>query len=325
MSTIVSALEQEINEVEELRLHAYKKNQEAKRMMLKTIGISVLIGVVVALVLQFTKINPVFGLIAPIVIGVVVSFFRYNSIVGDSQKIYSSAYKHKIIGGIAKHLQPEMNYEPYSGISREVFATLGHYSSPDRYNTEDLFHGMVDKTRISFAEAKAEQRRTRTDGKGRTQTYWVTLFKGIIFTADFHKHFNTWITIGPDNESDGFFGRIAQKFQSLGGNLVKLESPEFEKHFLVRCPDDIQARYILTPDIQQRLLDLRSKISMEMRITFQNSSLYITIPQSEDWFEADLKTPVRDLSLLNSVASQMQYLFQIVDIMNLNTRIWTKE
>jgi len=64
---------------------------------------------------------------------------------------------------------------------------------------------------------------------------------------------------------------------------------------------------------------------MEMRITFQNSSLYITIPQSEDWFEADLKTPVRDLSLLNSVASQMQYLFQIVDIMNLNTRIWTKE
>jgi len=225
MSTIVSALEQEINEVEELRLHAYKKNQEAKRMMLKTIGISVLIGVVVALVLQFTKINPVFGLIAPIVIGVVVSFFRYNSIVGDSQKIYSSAYKHKIIGGIAKHLQPEMNYEPYSGISREVFATLGHYSSPDRYNTEDLFHGMVDKTRISFAEAKAEQRRTRTDGKGRTQTYWVTLFKGIIFTADFHKHFNTWITIGPDNESDGFFGRIAQKFQSLGGNLVSSVYP----------------------------------------------------------------------------------------------------
>jgi len=324
MNSILSAIEEDINAVEQLRLNAYDQYKKAVKTVCVILVISVGIGAA-GFYIHAAVATPVIRMIIPIVIGIIAAIFIYKSAVKAPLKTYNDQYKHRVIGGIAKYLQPEMKYEPDSGIPREVFVELGHYQNPSLYNTEDLFHGMIDKTEISFCEANAVKIRTYTDAQGKTKTSTKTIFKGIIFSADFHKHFNTWITISPDNESDGFFGRVAQKIQSLGNNLVKLESPEFEKHFLVRSPDDIQARYVLTPDIQQRLLDLRSKISDEIKITFRNSSLYITIPQQENWFEADLKTSVRDENLLNSVADQMQHLFQIVDIMNLNTRIWTKE
>ncbi|NIP92937.1 MAG: DUF3137 domain-containing protein, partial [Akkermansiaceae bacterium] len=63
-----------------------------------------------------------------------------------------------------------------------------------------------------------EDKRTRTDSKGRTQTYWVTIFKGLLVVADFHKHFKSEVTVMPDF-AESAFGRIGRFFQKLGGDL----------------------------------------------------------------------------------------------------------
>ena len=324
MSNLLEAIQPQINKVEELRFLAIKKSKKGKQ---KAILFFFVINVIGALIIILSSLNspvtlPLF--IFPFILGIIVAFITYRVIAGDSLKAFEAAYKINIIGGIAKHLQPEISYFPTNGISKQVFNSLGHYSKPDRYHTEDLFEGKIGATSISFAEAKAEEKYTTTDSKGNTKTHWRTLFEGLIFCADFNKHFHTTLTISPDNESDSFFGRIAQKFQAFGGNLVKLEDPEFEKHFLVRCPDDVQARYILTPDMQQRLLELRSEVGDKLRISMHSSTIYITIPKSTDWFEASLHTSTASLGHLQNIASQMNFLFQIVEILNLNTRIWTK-
>ena len=41
--------------------------------------------------------------------------------------------------------------------------------------------------------------------------------------------------------------------------LVKLEDPEFEKHFVVSGEDQVEARYILSTCLMQRLTDFRNK------------------------------------------------------------------
>lgn len=325
MNIVLASLEQQISDVEALRLSAVRKCKEGKVVFWASMKVAVFIAIAAGLLLIAFGVFPVFGFIIPLIVGFIVGFIKSALVVGDSIKTYSLEYKRKIIGGIVRHLQPEMSYEPNAGISEEAFNSLGQYSRPDRYDTEDLFHGVIGKTAVSFAEVDAEEKRTRKDKDGKRETYWVTLFKGIVFVADFNKDFTARVTVSPDYETDGFFGLLSQKVESWDSKVVRLESPEFEKYFKVRSSDDVQARYLFTPDMQQRMLALRDAISDRMQMVFKDSSLYITIPQNGNWFESDLDVPVNNMQQLEGIAGQMQHLFQIVDILNLNLRIWTKE
>ena len=61
-----------------------------------------------------------------------------------------------------------------------------------------------------------------------------------------------------------------------------MENPDFEKAFVVRATDPVEVRYILTPDMQLRLLSLRSRVSKDIRISFRRSHVFITLPHEEN-------------------------------------------
>ena len=70
-----------------------------------------------------------------------------------------------------------------------------------------------------------------------------------------------------------------------------MENPEFEKAFVVRGTDAVEARYILTPDMQERLLALRGRLGADVRFAFRESHVFMGIPNDEDWFEPDWNQP----------------------------------
>jgi len=57
-----------------------------------------------------------------------------------------------------------------------------------------------------------------------------------------------------------------------------MEDPEFEEHFKVYAGNDQQARYILTPDMQQRILKLRRTHGTSIILSLKKSNIYISIP-----------------------------------------------
>ena len=59
---------------------------------------------------------------------------------------------------------------------------------------------------------------------------------------------------------------------SESGKLVKLENVEFEKQFAVYSTDQLEARYILTPQLMERLLAVQSAESGRIRVLFENSN-----------------------------------------------------
>ena len=182
----------------------------------------------------------------------------------------------------------------------------------------------MGKTQIWFSEVHAEDRRTRTDSKGRSQTYYVTIFKGLFVVADFHKEFRSELAGLPDvaERNFGWFGR---KLQKLGGNLQGMENPEFERAFVVRGKDAVEARYILTLDMQERLLALRQRLGDDVRFAFKESHVFRMFSNSDDWFEPDLKVPADHRHQMRGFLGQMACCFNVVEELNLNTRIWTKE
>ena len=266
-----------------------------------------------------------FGLLAGLPVILIGGAIVHHIYFGKGAALYRAMYKEKFLARLVKAVEPGVDYVPGQGISEEVFTQSELFGSrPDRYSSEDLIHGMVGDTRVMFSEVHAEEKHTTTDSKGRSQTRWETLFKGVFFLADFHKEFRSPVSVLPD-VAERHFGWIGKKLQKLGGNLQKMESAEFEKMFVVRGADAVEARYILTPAMQDRLVALRGRLGKDLRIVFRDSHVWLAIPNATNWFESDLKVPAGDRMQTKMLLGQLKSCFQIVEELNLNTRIWTKE
>lgn len=139
-------------------------------------------------------------------------------------------------------------------------------------------------------------------------------FQRISFIADFHKEFQ---------EKQLFCGTA---FSKLRWELrVKMENPDFEKVFDVFSTNQIEARYLITPSMMERMLKLDSNFKKGITISFRNSTILVAIPDSKNRFEADVWSSLSDMSILKSDFAVLQSLLEIVDELNLNTRIWSKE
>jgi len=245
--------------------------------------------------------------------------------LGGIQSEYKSLYKNEVFKRVTSWISPGVNYEPSRFVSQNLFEQSGLFSSRiDRYHGEDFFSGQVGQTNLLWSELHVERKETSRDSKGNTSTRWVTVFKGLYAVFDFHKEFHGTTIIQTD-VAESMFGWLGRKMQNLGGDLVRLENPEFEKAFKVRSSDQIEARYLLTPSMQERMLALRLQWGAQIQFCLSQSFLYIAIPQSRDWFEPPAMKSLNHHQSIQHFAAQLISLLDIVSELDLNTRLWTKE
>ena len=270
-------------------------------------AIFLVVGVIALLIL---KLEGIFG---PIVI-VVISVIIFITCINNKSKIFSSFYKEEVVDEIIHAFCPNATYSPNNGVSEDLLRKSELLTSPDRYHAEDLIEGCLGKTSFICSEVHAEERRARSTKNG-VQYYWEDIFKGFLFIADFHKEFQGETTVLRDS-----FFKI-----KMGASRVKMENPDFEKVFDVFSTNQIEARYLITPSMMERMLKLDSNFKKGITISFRNSTILVAIPDSKNRFEADVWSSLSDMSILKSDFAVLQSLLDIVDELNLNTRIWSKE
>ena len=270
-------------------------------------AIFLVVGVIALLIL---KLEGIFG---PIVI-VVISVIIFITCINNKSKIFSFFYKEEVVDEIIHVFCPNATYSPNNGVSEDLFRNSGLFTSPDRYHAEDLIEGCLDKTSFICSEVHAEERRARSTKNG-VQYYWEDIFKGFLFIADFHKEFQGETTLL----------RNSLFKVKMGASRVKMENPDFEKVFDVFSTNQIEARYLITPSMMERMLKLDSNFKKGITISFRNSTILVAIPDSKNRFEADVWSSLSDMSILKSDFAVLQSLLEIVDELNLNTRIWSKE
>jgi len=245
-----------------------------------------------------------------------------------STRGFVSDFKHQIVNDVVKFCDPSLTYSPAGHISQQQFRTSDIFKhSIDRFNGEDLVSGEIGKTRIRFSELHAEYKTTSTDSKGRRQTHWHTIFKGMYFIADFNKHFKGQTVVLPDS-AEKLFGFLGKKLQSMNlsrDQLIKLEDPEFEKLFVVYGTDQIEARYILSSSLMKRISDFKKRLGAQLYLSFTRSNVHIAISQARNMFEPRIFRTLLDFELVREYLEDLQLAVGIVDDLNLNLRIWTKE
>ncbi|WP_338840943.1 DUF3137 domain-containing protein [Flavobacterium ginsenosidimutans] len=279
-----------------------------------------LVILLVGLFIRFVALG-IIGCLVPLIIGIVM-YFR----IDEDVKKYKLTYKMSVVGAALKDINDTLTITPQSGlpeyefISSELFTTR-----PDRYKTQDLISGIADKTSFWFAEVHAEYK-TETRTKNGTRTEWHTIFKGIVFVADFNKNFEVSTVVRPKSFGDSIGAWFSKNVFSFGNTeVVQLENIDFDNKFVTYSRNQIEARYILTPAMMERILDLNSKSDDTISISFIHSKMYIAFPLSHNYFEPPIHSSLLVPDLLTSDLSIVQFMQDIVHELDLNTRIWGKE
>ena len=279
------------------------------------------------------------GLIAAVLI-VVLGRFRGNAtsyfqillgvfaliVISITSKKYRLNFKNKIVLKIAAFVDENLVYSPEGSVSREEFTKSGIFQKYcNSFTGEDHFKGKLGKTAIEFSEVVARHKTTSGTGSKRKEQY-TTIFKGVFFIADFNKNFNGYTLVLPDT-AEKMLGKLGQNLQAFSsrGELVKLEDPEFEKEFCVYASDQVEARYILSPSLMQRIVEFKRKWNTKVYLSFRDSKVYIAIKMDKNLFETRLFKSIVDYNFMEENIRFLILLTGIVEDLNLNTRIWTKE
>lgn len=241
---------------------------------------------------------------------------------------FRAAFKEQVIPFIAKKYDERLEYYPYDDLMKEYMASGIFTREYDRYKAEDTFRGTFDLTTFSFGEIFTEYKTVTTDSKGNRQEHWHTIFRGLLFASDFHKHFSGETFVDTDT-MERMFGKLGRRFQkwntSRKGDLIKMENPEFEKQFAVYSTNEQEARYILTPSMMERMNTLREKMNAPIAFSFRNNHLYIAVSKQGDFFEPTIYRTLLREEIYRSWWELLVAMSRIVEDMNLNTRIWTRE
>jgi hypothetical protein len=314
-----SQLKQRLTGLESLRKTIVKRQLLAIMLILMPV---VLYFVFIKAIERSGNSNVVFMLLIACAIGGLIVFF----LLRKKKKTYRARYKNEVVREVVKAIDPDWNYDPDICISQNEYNTSDLFRKRvDRYDGDDFISGQIDKTDFRCSELHTQFKEVTYDKDGRQRVRWITIFKGLFFHADFNKHIKGKTYIEPDN-AERLFGKFGQKFQaSSKGDLVKLENIEFEKNFAVYSTDQIEARYILTPTIMEALVNVEKKYNRKMNLSFIDNRVYCAMSFKKNLFEPKFFSSgvkFRDIEFMYSLLMMNAI---IVEELNLNTRIWTKE
>ncbi len=209
----------------------------------------------------------------------------------------------------------DFQYEPAgSGLEgvnlREKFGIIPAFS---KAKTEDLIIGEYSGVGIVFEEWMLDQR------KGDDER---NVFKGATLSLGFNKNFSGQTII---KHSKGKIRNFTANLVNRGTKdleKVSLEDWEFAKKFEVFSSDQIEARYLITPALMNRLLNLTKFFNAKsFDAGFADNSLFVMFKDSENLFE--VRSIFKEIDLVGDslrVVDQIKLIFEIIDYLKINQR-----
>jgi hypothetical protein len=263
----------------------------------------------------------------PITVGILlvpIVTFMYRFLISG----YVYAFKVNVIQKIVHYIDPGLAYTPTGHVAKwQIVGSRIFSKHPDRVRGDDLVQGRVGETNMQFSEVHVEAKHESTSSGGARQRRWSTIFRGLFFVADFNKKFSGKTLVLPDTAERvlGCLGSYLQSLNVARGELIRMEDPEFERYFVVYGDDQIEARYILSTSLMQRITEFRRKTGRRMCLSFMGSHVYVAIPYERRLFEPRVFRSILGFKGIEQYLEDFNLFIGIVEDLNLNTRIWTKE
>ncbi len=104
-----------------------------------------------------------------------------------------------------------------------------------------------------------------------------------------------------------------------------MDSPEFEKEFVVYSSNQIEARYILTHTLMKRLLVFKKRSKHPVYISFIGESIHMAIEYNKDLFEPSVFRSLLNYKIAMEYVQTLHLAIGIIDELKLNQKLWSKK
>jgi len=300
-------------------LQELEKDRQAIKNRVVNIGIAYTLIVLLILFLLYDHFD--FELF--IYIGffyVAIGAWIYKYLISD----YKSNFKQKVIAPLIKEIDENLTYIPNRHLPSSNFERSKLFTTrPDRVSGNDYVRGKIDNIDIAFSDFHAEKRYENSKG----EESWETIFMGLLIVSDFHKKFHGETVVLPDSAQTLFGDLVGAWFQAHNfsrNELVKMDNPDFEKEFVVYSTDQIEARYILSPSLMQKLLNYKRKTKHPLHISFIGGKIYMAIEYNDDMFEASVFHSLLKYKIAMEYIGTLHLVISIVEELKLNQKLWSK-
>lgn len=225
---------------------------------------------------------------------------------------YRVRFKHEVAAEVFRIVCPSADYAPLEGIAESVFDEPGMFATNGRYTSDDRVRGRIGQTPFEAADV---DRHYSTGGKNSRTVY---VFRGLFFHIDFNKRLRGTTLVDPVNADARSIGDRSDLTR------VVLENPAFDETFRVYTSDEVEARYILTPAMIERVLALQARTSRPVFLGFRNNRAFLGVHYGRPLFEPGIAAST-SVEAIHEMAAHFGLAEGIVTELDLNTRIWTKD
>lgn len=214
---------------------------------------------------------------------------------------------------IIKFINPTVEYVPIGHIGLPKFLESGLYQEK-KYSIDgnDQIMGRHNGVPFIMCELQVTYRRNFSDVKDSPDS----VLSGLFFVAKFNKKFSSPVYIIPRKGASGYTNLVGEK--------VKLEDPEFMDMFEVYSPDQVEARYILTPSTMERIKNIARRNKGKFYIAFNNNKITITNDNNDTKFGVGFFDSLtkNNNKLLVDFYETIRDQMSIIDELKLNMKIW---
>lgn len=241
--------------------------------------------------------------------GILCREFAYEPV----RKKLASLYKEEIVRDALSQVFDQVSFNPDYGISCEQLSKTELVNTGNRFLSNDRicasYHG------VSFEQSDIHIQ--KKSGKRNR----VTIFCGRWMIFSFPKKFSCDLQI---------FTRDFSAAQQKGGvffhreerlSTIETENQEFNRIFVVRGNDQLEAFYLLTPHLIETLLTLSYTFFCPMMLLFTDGQLHVALHNRKDALEPPLFGSLDITESRDRVREEMAVILQIIEELNLNKNL----
>ncbi|NDV70236.1 DUF3137 domain-containing protein [Dysgonomonas sp. 25] len=231
-------------------------------------------------------------------------------------------FKTELFDKIIRYACPDSQYAMHGHVSLAEFLASGMFREKNyKIEGNDLVVGKHSGVPFQFCDLTvAYERAFRKEDEDPDYVLY-----GQFFVARFNKSFASPVYIVPKTGVSGFFmGNEIGNYLETPGEKIELEDPDFMKMFKVYGADQIEARYILTPALMERIKNLAIRTKGEFYISFYDNRITVANNSGKNNFEVKtFKSISKDnnkmlVDFYQDICDQLA----IIDDLKLNIKIW---
>jgi hypothetical protein len=244
----------------------------------------------------------------PIFVILVIVGLIFIAISSNTKSKLSKEFKQKFVVNLVKEMYPDSIYDPNEGIDLESLLQPGFFVRPDRYFLEDYLKASYDDVEFEMCDFTFQEHHVTTDSKGNTRDTYVTYAQGRYMIFDFKREFNQILKV----VENSYLG-----LNSRGLEKIETESIDFNKKFKTYTSDAVTAFYVLTPQIQLKLLELESKFKGSIYFAYMRGKLYVAIADGVSILDINASKKI-SLDTLKYLESQLNLPASIINELGLS-------